>query len=135
MNAIAVCPCGSGKAYATCCGPYLDCEQRPITAEALMRSRYTGYVLARRDYLLRTWHESTRPGQLDLNDAENVRWLSLKIIRTAAGGPDDARGMVEFVARYKIGGRAHRLHEASQFVRESGQWFYLDGTPGVAVVR
>lgn len=100
-----------------------------------MRSRYTGYVLARRDYLLRTWHESTRPGQLDLNDVENVRWLSLKIIRTAAGGPDDARGMVEFVARYKIGGRAHRLHETSQFVRESGQWFYLDGTPGVAVVR
>lgn len=127
MNADNACPCGSGKAYAACCGPYLDGGQRPATAEALMRSRYSGYVLARKDYLLRTWHESTRPETLDLNDAGTVRWLGLKIVRTEAGGPDDARGMVEFVARYKVGGKAHRLHEISRFVREGGEWFYLDG--------
>lgn len=127
MNADNACPCGSGKAYAACCGPYLDGGQRPDTAETLMRSRYSGYVLARKDYLLRTWHESTRPGTLDLNDGGTVRWLGLKIVRTEAGGPDDARGMVEFVARYKVGGKAHRLHEISRFVREGGEWFYLDG--------
>lgn len=127
MNADNACPCGSGKAYAACCGPYLDGGQRPATAEALMRSRYSGYVLARKDYLLRTWHESTRPETLDLNDAGTVRWLGLKIVRTEAGGPDDARGVVEFVARYKVGGKAHRLHEISRFVREGGEWFYLDG--------
>ena len=129
MNADNACPCGSGKAYAACCGPYLDGGQRPVTAEALMRSRYSGYVLARKDYLLRTWHASTRPGTLDLDDSSIVNWLGLKIVRTEAGGPADARGVVEFVARYKVGGKAHRLHEISRFVRESGQWFYLDGTP------
>ena len=129
MNADSACPCGSGKAYAACCGPCLDHGQRPATAEALMRSRYTAYALARDDYLLRTWHESTRPGTLDFRDAGIIRWLGLKIVRTEAGGPDDARGVVEFVARYKIGGKAHRLHETSRFVREGGQWFYLDGTP------
>lgn len=127
MNADNACPCGSGKAYTACCGPYLDGGQRPATAEALMRSRYSGYVLARKDHLLRTWYESTRPGTLDLNDAGTVRWLGLKIVRTEAGGPDDARGVVEFVARYKVGGKAHRLHEISRFVREGGEWFYLDG--------
>ncbi|MFO1371109.1 MAG: YchJ family protein [Candidatus Competibacteraceae bacterium] len=127
MNAASACPCGSGKAYVACCGPYLDHAQRPATAEALMRSRYSGYVFARGDYLLRTWHESTRPEKLDLNDAGVVNWLGLKIIRKEAGGPDDTRGVVEFVARYKVGGKAHRLHETSRFVREGGPWFYLDG--------
>lgn len=128
MKLETICPCGSGKAYAACCGPYLDDGQRPATAEALMRSRYSGYVLARKDYLLRTWHESARPGTLDLRDAGTVRWLGLKIVCTEAGGPDDRRGVVEFVARYKIGGKAHRFHETSRFVREGGEWFYLDGT-------
>ncbi|MBL8252023.1 MAG: YchJ family protein [Candidatus Competibacter sp.] len=127
MNADNACPCGSGMAYAACCGPYLDGGQRPATAEALMRSRYSGYVLARKDYLLRTWHQSTRPGTLDLDDSSIINWLGLKIVRTEAGGPDDARGVVEFVARYKVGGKAHRLHEISRFVREGGRWFYLDG--------
>ena len=93
-----------------------------------MRSRYSGYVLAREDHLLRTWHESTRPETLDLSDASQLNWLGLKIVRVEAGGPDDMRGMVEFVARYKVGGKAHRLHETSRFVREGEQWFYLDGT-------
>lgn len=93
-----------------------------------MRSRYSGYVFAREDYLLRTWHESTRPGTLDLSgNADTVNWLGLKIIRTEAGGPADQQGVVEFVARYKIGGKAHRLHETSRFIRKDGQWLYLDG--------
>lgn len=94
-----------------------------------MRSRYSAFILVREEYLLRTWHESTRPGTLDLSgDAGTVNWLGLKIVRTEAGGPGDTRGVVEFVARYKVGGKAHRLHETSRFVREGGQWFYLDGT-------
>ena len=50
----------------------------------------------------------------------------MKVVRAVAGGPDDVQGVVEFVARYKIAGRAHRLHEISRFTREDGQWFYLD---------
>ncbi|NMQ18376.1 hypothetical protein E4P82_03670 [Candidatus Competibacter phosphatis] len=127
VNTDSACPCGSGKTYVACCGPYLDHGQRPPTAEALMRSRYSGYVLAREDYLLRTWHESTRPETLDLSDASQLNWLGLKIVHTEAGGFDDMQGVVEFVARYKIGGKAHRLHETSRFVREGEQWFYLEG--------
>ncbi|RUQ36572.1 MAG: hypothetical protein EKK71_08070 [Candidatus Competibacteraceae bacterium] len=127
MTSMSLCPCGSGKAYSVCCGPYLDGEQQATMAESLMRSRYSGYVHARQDYLLRTWHPSTRPATLDLNEAGTVRWLGLKIVRTEAGGLDDTQGVVEFVARYKIGGKANRLHEISRFVREDGQWFYVDG--------
>ena len=92
-----------------------------------MRSRYSAYVRARADYLLRTWHETTRPDRLDFRDAENITWLGLKIIRTEAGGPNDMQGVVEFVTRHKIGGRAHRIVETSRFVKENGCWFYLDG--------
>jgi SEC-C motif-containing protein len=88
-----------------------------------MRSRYSGYVLAREDYLLRTWHESTRPETLDLSDASQLNWLGLKIVHTEAGGSDDMQGVVEFVARYKIGGKAHRLHETSRFVRKGSSGF------------
>jgi SEC-C motif-containing protein len=55
-----------------------------------------------------------------------VRWLGLQVRRVEAGGTDDRHGIVEFVARYKVDGRAHRLHETSRFVREDGQWFYVD---------
>lgn len=119
------CPCGAPHAYADCCGRYLDAGQLPPTAEALMRSRYVAYVRKRSDYLLRTWHPSTRPAQLDL-ETESVPWLGLKVVRAVAGGLEDVQGTVEFVARYKIAGRAHRLHEISRFTRGDGQWFYLD---------
>jgi SEC-C motif domain protein len=88
-----------------------------------MRSRYVAYTRGRTDYLLRTWHPSTRPSALDL---EPVRWLGLQVCRVEAGAAADRDGIVEFVARYKIGGRAHRLHETSRFVREDGRWFYVD---------
>ena len=90
-----------------------------------MRSRYSAYVLGREPYLLATWHASTRPTALDLDKETSPRWLGLDIKRHQATGPDSA--VVEFVARYKTGGRAHRLHEVSRFVREDGRWYYVDG--------
>ena len=121
------CPCGSGQAYAACCAAFLDNGALPDTAEQLMRSRYSAYVLMREDYLLRTWHESTRPARLDLQDAGPVKWLGLKILRREAGGVDDREAIVEFVARYQVNGRAERLHEVSRFVRDAGHWLYVDG--------
>jgi SEC-C motif domain protein len=120
----AACPCASGKQYADCCGRFHAGSAAP-TAEALMRSRYSAYVRADEAYLLATWHASTRPAQLDLAADADTRWLGLAIKRHAATGADQA--VVEFVARYKIGGRAHRLHEVSRFVREDGRWYYVDG--------
>lgn len=90
-----------------------------------MRSRYSAYVLGLEPYLLATWHAGTRPTALDLDKETSPRWLGLDIKRHQATGPDSA--VVEFVARYKTGGRAHRLHEVSRFVREDGRWYYVDG--------
>jgi SEC-C motif-containing protein len=121
------CPCGLGQAYTVCCGTFIDDGALPATAERLMRSRYTAYVLAREDYLLRTWHGSTCPAHLGLQDVGPVKWLGLKILRCEAGDADDRDGIVEFVARYQVNGRAERLQEASRFVRDAGQWLYVGG--------
>ena len=120
-----LCPCGNNKAYSDCCGLYVDGREAAPSAEALMRSRYTAYTLLREDYLLATWHASTRPEKLGLADEAPSKWLGLQVKRHERKDADNAR--VEFVARYKINGRAFRLHELSSFVREAGQWFYVDG--------
>ncbi|MFO7603279.1 MAG: YchJ family protein [Gammaproteobacteria bacterium] len=125
----SACPCGSGQTYAHCCEPR-HLGQRPAeTAEALMRSRYSAYVQSNAAYVLATWHASTRPASLDLAGDSTTRWLGLKIVRTQAGEPTATQGQVEFIARYKIHGKAHRLHELSRFVQEEGVWYYVDGEP------
>ena len=90
-----------------------------------MRSRYVAFALGLEAYLLDTWHSTTRPASLDLDKEPKPRWLGLSIKRHEP--QDDAHALVEFVARYKIDGRAYRLHETSRFVRENGRWFYVDG--------
>ncbi len=125
------CPCGQLNtrqkplAYADCCGRYIDhWDTAPAPdAQSLMRSRYTAFATERADYLLATWHASTRPAALDFD--ASARWLGLEVRRHESATPDTA--VVEFVARYRVGGRAVRLHETSRFVREGGRWFYVDG--------
>ncbi|GAB1233477.1 YchJ family metal-binding protein [Ferrigenium sp. UT4] len=121
----APCPCGSNKKFAVCCGAYLAGNAAAPSAEALMRSRYTAYALLREDYLLATWHPSTRPAALGLAEETPTKWIGLDVKRHEQR--DETHAIVEFVARYKIGGRAQRLHEVSRFVREGGFWFYVDG--------
>ena len=127
MPAGSPCPCGSGRAYGDCCGPFLEGAAVPQTAEQLMRSRYTAHVQGDGDWLLATWHPATRRARIDL--ADQVRWIGLEVLATQGGGPGDSKGTVEFVARYKRGGRAHRLHERSRFERRNGGWLYVDGDP------
>lgn len=122
------CPCGSGRSLADCCGPYLEGQAIAPTAEALMRSRYAAYVLQNEGYLLATWHPSTRPPSLDLAEGARPKWIGLEVKQHAQ--QDETHALVEFVARYRLNGRAHRLHEKSRFVREAGRWFYLDGDIG-----
>jgi SEC-C motif domain protein len=140
----AACPCG-GASYAACCAPFIDGEAIAATAETLMRSRYTAYTLGKEAYLRATWHPSTCPQEPIVGDGEKVQWLGLEVKSAAlrlrkrnvdSSGTDalpvaaaeENQDSVEFVARYKIGGRAHRLHEVSRFVREHGCWFYVDGS-------
>lgn len=87
-----------------------------------MRSRYTAFVRGDAAYLLRTWHPDTRPPQLHLDQDPRPKWLGLKVIAASDDPPE-----VEFVARYRVGGRAQRLHERSRFVWRQGQWWYYDG--------
>ena len=100
-----------------------------------MRSRYSAYALRDDAYLRATWHHSTRPVEGLFDDDQGLTWLGLEIKsslrlrkRKDAAKYDRNADTVEFVARYKIAGRAHRLHEVSRFVREDGRWFYVDGS-------
>jgi SEC-C motif-containing protein len=130
------CPCGrrdpKGRAlaYAQCCGRYVDdfAKTPAPDAESLMRSRYTAFVRERADYLLATWHRSTRPASLDFEPS--AKWLGLDVRTQPVRDADHAE--VEFVARQRSrGGVATRMHERSRFVRESDgihkRWYYLDG--------
>jgi len=85
-----------------------------------MRSRYSAYTLHDMSYILSSWHESTRPDNLSLDAQQNNQWIRLKIIETS-------HDSVEFIAYYKVQGKAHKLHERSRFVFEQGSWYYLDG--------
>ncbi len=119
------CHCGKVCIYADCCGRWHAGEPAP-DAEALMRSRYSAYVLGLIDYLLATWHPDTRPGVLELERAGTRTWLGLTI--RAHRRTDAKHAVVEFVARSRVGGRpAQRLHERSRFLCEEGRWFYVDG--------
>jgi SEC-C motif-containing protein len=131
------CPCGRTAGnpakpaktqplpFSECCGPYLNEGVPAPDAEALMRSRYSAFVQERDDYLLATWHLSTRPLTLDF--APGTKWLGLDVRSHRL--LDDDHAEVEFVARCREFGRATRLHERSRFVRESGRWFYVGGDP------
>lgn len=125
----ADCPCGRSdsrgrvQSYAQCCGRYLDGDAPAPDAESLMRSRYSAFVLERVAYLRESWHARTRPSDLALEPG--VKWLGLEVKWHRVIDTDHAE--VEFVARSRVAGRGHRLHETSRFVREGGRWFYVDG--------
>ena len=119
------CPCGSGRDYADCCGRLVDGGEPAASAEALMRSRYTAYTLGNEPYLLSTWHADTRPDSIKLDEPPLPKWIGLKVLRHEQ--TDDTHAIVEFVARYKINGRAFKLQETSRFAREAGRWYYVDG--------
>ena len=88
-----------------------------------MRSRYTAFVKEDKDYLLRTWHESTRPKELDF---EPLHWRSLKIEAFMPLSETTAR--VKFVAKARDdAGNMITLKESSRFVKENGRWYYIDG--------
>jgi SEC-C motif-containing protein len=138
----ALCPCGGGS-FTGCCGPFLAGASIPSSAEQLMRSRYSAYTLRDEAYLRATWHPSTLPVAAIIDPDEKLQWLglevksALRLRQRKANLPHEQQesnsDAVEFVARFKVGGRAHRLHEVSRFVREADslgalRWFYVDGS-------
>ena len=124
------CPCGNSESFESCCGPYLNGQKIPDSAEKLMRSRYTAYTQANVDYIKSTLAPES---QLDFDAAstqkwaKQSKWLGLKI-HSASGGPNDKKGTVEFTATYKEKNQTLEHHEVSQFRKnEAGHWLFLSG--------
>lgn len=128
MPADPPCPCGLPARLSACCGRWHAGPLRlqAPDAAALMRSRYSAYVLRDGAYLLDTWHPSTRPAAIDF--APQQRWLGLQVLRHQQ--QDVNHATVAFVARSKLAGRSQQMAELSRFVRADGRWCYLDGTVG-----
>jgi SEC-C motif domain protein len=125
------CYCCSGKTFENCCQRFIERIAKPATAEALMRSRYSSYVVANIEYILKTTHHSTRRyhnAEAIKDWAANSLWQKLEIKSTVKGNPADSKGTVEFKAYYLDSGfQPHVHHENSNFIKESGEWFFVDG--------
>jgi SEC-C motif domain protein len=124
------CPCGSGLNYTDCCEPIIKGTRHAETAEALMRARYSAYAKVETDFI----YESTHPKHREGFDAEGTRewaegaeWQGLEIISTKNGGPDEATGEVEFIARFSEQGEAKVHHERALFKKEKTGWLFTDG--------
>lgn len=120
------CPCGSMLAEESCCLPILRDHHRAESALALMRSRYTAFVLRHEEHILGSWHETSRPPKLHLEDFP-ATWIGLEIHQTDHGEKSDHRGTVEFTSTCVDNGHLCKLREKSSFVKEDGLWFYVGG--------
>lgn len=127
-NKISYCPCGSQIEYAACCGLYHQGQQAAPTPEALMRSRYTAYVLGNIGYIQRSMRGKPLLGFNALEAeawAKSVKWAGLEIIHVKNISPK--LGYVEFIARFVENGKNCAIHEVSEFRYAEDQWFYVKG--------
>ncbi|WP_299253118.1 YchJ family metal-binding protein [uncultured Aquimarina sp.] len=122
------CYCGRSQTYDTCCGSIHKEMTQALSAEDLMRSRYSAFVLANGDYLMKSHHRSTRPikeKKSIINWAKSVKWIKLEILDKTKGLEFDEEGTVAFKAFYFENGALEVIHENSRFVKEDGRWVYL----------
>lgn len=125
-----LCPCGSQNTYSQCCGAIIEGRISAPTAERLMRSRYTAFTKADVDYLMKSWHSSTRPlsDKVDIKRwAKSVKWVKLEILQKEKGEEADNTGMVTFRALFMEGGKVDQIKEESIFEKENGEWVYVSG--------
>lgn len=125
-----ICPCGSGESYDQCCGKYHSGKAFVETAEELMRSRYSAYVMQCAEYIVDTTHPQKRKPRLKddiISSWDTIQWVRLEIIKTSQGSVEDKTGKVEFKAFYKTGEAEFVLYELSRFKRHGGRWVYFDG--------
>ena len=125
-----LCPCGSALEYSLCCQRYLSGKQVAPDPSHLMRSRYTAFVIKNADYLIKTWHPSCHAAdfrqEIEAGFANTV-WLGLTVFE-AAPGRDANEGYVSVVARFSEQNKPGAIIERSRFLKDSGQWYYIDGT-------
>ncbi|HDT6544542.1 TPA: YchJ family protein [Kluyvera ascorbata] len=125
-----LCPCGSALEYSLCCQRYLSGNEVAPSPSHLMRSRYCAFVKKDADYLVKTWHPSCQAAAFR-NDIHNgfahTEWLGLTVFATDEGRNAD-EGFVSFVARFREHNKNGAIIERSRFLKENGQWYYIDGT-------
>ena len=119
---MSTCPCGSGQNLDKCCGLILA-GAPALTAEALMRSRFTAFYNGNMDYIAQTQSEPMTGG----GGGNPVEWVDLEVLGATGGGVGESIGTVEFRARFRHEGRLSIHHEVSNFRRENGRWLYRDG--------
>lgn len=122
------CYCGSLKTYTNCCEKAHKNITEAKTDEALMRSRYSAFVMANGDYLMQSHHASTRPikeKMAIIKWARSVEWIKLEILERTKGGAHDAEGTITFQAHFYERGNVDIIYEKSAFIKEDNQWFYL----------
>lgn len=129
---MANCPCGSGNDFTGCCEPIIKGTSDAPTAASLMRARYSAYTTGDIDFIV----DSTHPDHREDMDVEEITswsqqstWTSLEIVDTEEGTERDDAGMVEFKANFELGGQALSHHERSDFEKQDGKWYFVDGQP------
>jgi SEC-C motif domain protein len=129
----ATCPCRATDAdklaYEDCCGRFIEAGEFPATAEALMRSRYTAFVLGKIDYLEDTLAPETRHDfdrKAITHWASQSQWLGLDILSTEQGQEQDDSGYVEFVANFLNEGERYAHRERSLFCKRDGRWYFQE---------
>jgi SEC-C motif-containing protein len=117
------CFCGSDQPYSRCCGPIIKGTVKATSAEKLMRSRYSAYVMVAVDYLFDTTHSSRRAGlfKKDIEQwAKTNNWQKLEVLHADTF-------TVEFKAYYTDRkGKKQVHHEKSTFVFENDSWYYVE---------
>ncbi|MEI8356421.1 MAG: YchJ family protein [Deltaproteobacteria bacterium] len=124
------CPCGSTRTYEDCCGMLISGKAPALTADQVMRARYSAYVKVELDYLFSSTHPHHRQGYDHKGTrlwAENSQWDGLEILDAKGGGPADSEGKVEFIASYREKGLKREYHELANFKKEEGRWYFTEG--------
>ncbi len=126
-----LCPCGSGKKYSECCEPIIKGTKKALTAESLMRARYTSYVKHEIDFIISSCEEGDGIAEIDKKATEDwsnqSTWEGLQILNTEKGGENDDEGVVEFTASYTLHQMKDVHHEIAGFKKFNGDWKYVTG--------
>ncbi len=123
-----VCDCGSLQTYSSCCGRVYRAHENAVTAEQLMRSRYTAFTRANGNFLIATHHKTTRKPREKHEIsawAKSVQWLRLEVLHCKNGRQEDVEGSVMFKAYFYENGGVQVIQENSFFRKENNCWFYV----------
>ncbi len=125
-----ICPCGSKKDYSQCCQSIHQNPQNAIVPEQLMRARYSAHVLKLVDFIVQTYHPDCQAEnqRKEIAESAKLNWIGLEVLASAQSDQNENEGFVEFSARLLDGDKIETMHERSRFLREDGQWYYVDGT-------